>query len=62
MLKTQEHVDLMYQFEKEFKTLRIDKEPRELWPSGAIYQNGNTNEIFLAYRKGYAYGKAANRD
>ena len=61
-LKTQEHYALMEQFEKEFRTLRLDKEPKQLWSKGVIYQNGNTNEIFLAYRQGYAFGRAVERD
>lgn len=57
MLKTQEHIDLIAMFEREHKG-RHDKEPKELWPMGRIYQNGEMNELFLAYRRGYAYGKA----
>jgi hypothetical protein len=57
MLKTQEHYDLMAMFEREFSG-RMDKEPKESWARGIIYQDGHVNELFKAYRHGYAYGKA----
>lgn len=57
-LNTKEHYDLMAQFEKEFSHHRLDKEPKDLWSKGNVYQNGQANELFLAYRRGYAYGAA----
>ena len=59
MLMTKEHYDLMAQFEREFKHFRLDKESKEYWPSGNVYQDGQVNNIFLAYRRGYALGKVA---
>ncbi len=62
MLKTAEHSELVAQFEKDFKGCgRMDKEPKELWPRGAIYQDGAVNNMFKAYRIGYAYGKCYER-
>lgn len=58
MLNTQEHYDLLAQFERETKHGRFDKEARELWAKGHIYQDGHVNELFVAYRAGYALGKA----
>lgn len=58
MLKSKEHYDLMAQFENDCKPGRLDKEPRESWPRGVIYQDGQVNALFLVYRMGYAYGKA----
>jgi hypothetical protein len=60
MLKTQEHQDLIAMFEREpeYKGRRLDKESKALWPKGIIYQDGHLNDLFLAYRRGYAYGKA----
>lgn len=60
MLKTKEHEDLIAMFERErqFKGRRLDKENKALWQMGQIYQDGHVNELFLAYRCGYAYGKA----
>lgn len=60
MLKTQEHYDLMAMFERDFSG-RMDKERKELWAQGIVYQDGNVNELFKAYRLGYAYGKAFAR-
>ena len=55
-----EHYELLTQFERDCKDQigRTDKELKEIWQKGHIYQDGPTNAIFLAYRKGYAYGKA----
>lgn len=61
MLKTQEHIDLMAQFEKDLAPGRLDKEPKRLWPEGIIYQDGQVNKLFLAYRHGYAFGKCVER-
>ena len=60
MLKSQEHYDLMAQFEREFSG-RFDKEPKKSWAHGYIYQDGQVNELFLAYRRGYALGRAIQR-
>jgi len=66
MLMTKEHYELMASFEREHKHHRLDREKdKELWKKGAVYQDGRVNELFLAYRKGYALGTvsgdAANR-
>ena len=58
MLLTQEHYDLLAQFERQHKGIRADKEEKSLWPKGYIYQDGKVNEMFLAFRNGYALGKA----
>lgn len=58
MLKTKEHYELLNQFEREFKGCRLDKEDKAMWPKGYIYQDGQVNEIFQAYQRGYALGKA----
>jgi hypothetical protein len=53
-----EHYDLMEQFDREFSYRRLDKEEKSFWAKGNIYQDGMTNELFLAYRRGFAYGQA----
>lgn len=53
-LKSREHYALMEQFERTFKGRRFDREPKESWPRGVVYQDGTVNELFLAYRQGYA--------
>lgn len=57
-LLAQEHYDLMATFEREFHGLRLDREEKRFWPQGHIYQNSETNNLFLAYRRGYALGTA----
>jgi len=61
MLQTKEHYELMAEFEKEFKGNRMDKEAKQDWPRGIVYEDGMTNNLFLAYRKGYGLGKAVER-
>lgn len=58
---SKEHYDLIAQFEKDFPYFRRDKEAKELWKHN-VYQCGETNKMFLAYRKGYSFGKAKNHD
>lgn len=55
-----EHYDLMIQFEREHSG-RFDKEAKEFWPKGIVYQDGHINELFLAYRRGYAFCEADMR-
>ena len=57
MLGQREHYALMEMFEKEYTGQRTDKENKELWAKGYLYQDGHTNTLFLAYRKGYAFAK-----
>lgn len=57
-IKAKEHYELLRHFDKEFKGRRLDKEPSELWAMKRIYQDGQLNELFLAYRSGYVLGKA----
>jgi hypothetical protein len=57
MLFSKEHYDLMAQFDKLFKHFRLDKENRSEWSRGCIYQNGEVNELFKAFRQGYMLGK-----
>lgn len=56
-LFSREHYELLAQFEREFKHRRLDKEAKDLWPKGVVFQDGHVNELFLAYRKGHAFGK-----
>ena len=56
-LFSREHYELLSQFEREFKHSRLDKETKDLWPKGIVFQDGHVNELFLAYRKGHAFGK-----
>lgn len=62
MLKTKEHYDLMAYFERTHKGYRHDKEAKQLWPKGIIYQDGKLNELFQEFSRGYALGKLAERE
>lgn len=62
MLFTKEHYELIAQFEKSAgKYFRLDKEPKELWKRGQIFQNGEANNAFKMYCEGFAYGRAVER-
>ncbi len=52
---TKEHAEIMTSFEKAYRHLRLDREPKTGWKRGNIYQDGMANELFLAYRRGYAF-------
>lgn len=57
-----EHYEMIEMFERIFKKhWRLDKEEQSWWPKGVIYQNGEANAAFLAFREGVAYGKAISQ-
>lgn len=55
---TKEHFELMASFERTFKHQQLQRESKEMWARGAVYAHGVTNELFKAYRMGYAEHKA----
>ena len=60
-LGSAEHYEIIEFFERAFvsqRSLRFDKEHKDLWSKGHIYQDGETNALFLAFRQGVSYGKA----
>lgn len=59
-LKSQAHIEMMAMFDR-LKLGRLDKEAKELWPRGRIYQDGRVNDLFLAFRQGVAYGQAVSQ-
>lgn len=61
-LITDEHTEILRMFEREHTGRRMDKESKTLWPKGRIYQDGQLNELFLAYRKGYAFAKSVYQE
>lgn len=61
MLGTQEHYDVIAMFDREFKGRRLDKEAKDMWKSGHVYQDGQTDALFNAYLRGYALGKCVQR-
>jgi hypothetical protein len=57
-ITSREHSELMDNFERTFKGCRLDREEKHLWPMGAVYQDGHVNQLFDAFRKGYALHKS----
>ena len=55
---SQEFYELVAMFDREFKGSRLDKEAKDMWPKGHVYQHGEVNQLFLAYRRGVALGKS----
>ena len=60
-ITSKEHYDMIAMFERSFPGHRFDKEDKALWAKGYVYQNGETNNLFLAFRQGVAYGLATSR-
>ena len=59
---TQNHQDMMAMFEKIFAGRgRLDREDKDSWSKGAVYQHGEMNELFKAFRHGVAYGVAVSQ-
>jgi hypothetical protein len=57
-----EHYELMEHFEREFRGHRLDREKsKDRRARGNVYQSGETNALFLAYRRGYALGRVTER-
>lgn len=56
-LGSKAHSDIMEVFERTFKGMRLDKEAKDVWTKGCIYQNGEVNQLFLAFRIGVEFGR-----
>jgi hypothetical protein len=61
MLGTQEHYDLIEQFDRQFKGRRLDKEAKALWRQGHVYQDGHVDALYHAFIRGYVLGKSVER-
>lgn len=65
-LITKEHYDVIAAFERIFGQkphyMRLDKETKDQWARGCIYQNAETNALFKAFRHGVAYAISEARD
>lgn len=63
MLGSKEHYELMAQFEKDFKHLRVSREQdKTLFRLGHVYQDGRVNDMYGAYIRGYQFGKRVEMD
>ena len=54
---SKEHDDIIKSFEKVFYQLRLEKEEKELWRKGLVYQSGETNSLYKAFIHGYSEGR-----
>lgn len=54
---SKEHDEILKHFENNYNHLRLDKEPRGLWPRGIVYQDGEVNKLYEAYILGYSLGR-----
>lgn len=53
-----EHYELIEAFERDHHG-RFDKEDKNMWPKGRVYQDGRVNELFVSFRLGYSFARAA---
>lgn len=61
MITSKEHYEMMDFFERHIADGRKDREHKDFWPKGNIYQDGQVNKQFLAFRQGVSYGKIIDR-
>ena len=54
---SKEHYDVLKEFEKNYIGYRLDKESKDLWKMGQVYQCGETNKLYEAYLMGYGLGR-----
>jgi hypothetical protein len=54
---SKEHYEILENFEKNFRGYRLDRENKDMWKKGAIYQSGETNSLYNAFILGYSFGK-----
>ena len=57
LLKSQEHADVMTEFEKRYKHKPI-REDKSLWAMQHVYCDDAINQAFIVYREGYALAKS----
>ena len=56
---SKEHYEILFNFEKNFKEMRLDREKNiDLWKIGQVYENGETNKMYQAFIMGYSFGRA----
>lgn len=56
---SQEHYDIIAAFEKTYRNeARMDKEDKEMWSKGYIYQHAELNRLFIAFRHGVSFGRS----
>lgn len=56
---SKEFYDIMDVFEREYRYMRMDKEPKEGWKRGVVYEDPVANREFAAFLKGYSLGRVS---
>jgi len=59
IIGSQEHYDILKQFEKIYYHLFLEREKFEMWKNGQVYQNGEANNLYKAFIHGYSCGRRA---
>lgn len=59
---SKEFYEIIEEFEKNFSWCSLDKEDVKLWEKGYVYRNGETNNLYKAYRLGYSLGRSNYQD
>jgi len=59
---SKEHYDILDAFDKNYSYMRLDRESKELWQSGIIYQDGETNKLYQSFILGYSLGRLIYKD
>ena len=54
---TKEWYDIIEIFERNYSCERLDKESKELWKEGIVYEDGKVNKLYEAYLLGYGLGR-----
>jgi hypothetical protein len=62
-LTSKDHYEMIEFFERNASkfssvSFRLEKEPKDMWSKGRVYQDGKANDAFLMFRLGVSYGKA----
>jgi len=65
-LGSKEHYEAVEMFDRIVKSspsmrFRLDKEPKTIWSTGSVYQDGSANMAFNAFLHGVAFGKAISQ-
>ena len=55
---SKEHYEIMEQFERDYDCVPLAKEDKSMWKEGYFYQNGDINNLFKAYSKGYSLARS----
>lgn len=58
---TYKYYEVLNSFEIDYAHLCLEREPQEYWKY-QVYENDHVNELFFAYRRGYALGRGIGHE